>query len=136
MIKFTNFRTKALALVAMTAFSVGSVFGQAPFFGSTSPTTGPKMLQWNNQTKIDAPVNAGDLAQGVKVTFSGSETNNPFVAVSPAVAITTTIPLRGIFLTTTTITTTCAKSCPVRLLPMRTMPLTASVTKWGCFCTI
>ncbi len=34
MIKFTNFRTKALALVAMTAFSVGSVFGQAPFFGS------------------------------------------------------------------------------------------------------
>ena len=51
-------------------------------------------------------------------------------------AITTTIPLRGIFLTTTTITTTCAKSCPVRLLPMRTMPLTASVTKWGCFCTI
>ena len=39
------------------------------------------MLQWNNQTKIDAPVNAGALAQGVKVTFSGStETNNPFVA--------------------------------------------------------
>lgn len=92
MIKFTNFRTKALALVAMTAFSVGSVFGQAPFFGSTSITTGPKMLQWNNQTKIDAPVNAGQLAQGVKVTFSGSETNNPFVAVSPAVAMSSTIP--------------------------------------------
>ncbi len=92
MIKFTNFRTKALALVAMTAFSVGSVFGQAPFFGSTSVTTGPKMLQWNNQTKIDAPVNAGQLAQGVKVTFSGSETNNPFVAVSPAVAMSSTIP--------------------------------------------
>lgn len=92
MIKFTNFRTKALALVAMTAFSVGSVFGQAPFFGSSSITTGPKMLQWNNQTKIDAPVNAGALAQGVKVTFSGSETNNPFVAVSPAVAMSSTIP--------------------------------------------
>lgn len=43
---------------------------------------------------------------------------------------------QGIFLTTTTITTTCAKSCPARFLPMRTMPLTASVTKWGCFCTI
>lgn len=92
MIKFTNFRTKALALVAMTAFSVGSVFGQAPFFGSTSVTTGPKMLQWNNQTKIDAPVNAGDLAQGVKVTFSGSTDAQPFVAVSPAVALSSTIP--------------------------------------------
>lgn len=92
MIKFTNFRTKALALVAMTAFSVGSVFGQAPFFGSTSVITGPKMLQWNNQTKIDAPVNAGDLAQGVKVTFSGSADGPSFVPVSPAVAISTTIP--------------------------------------------
>ena len=92
MIKFTNFRTKALALVAMTAFSVGSVFGQAPFFGSTSITTGPKMLQWNNQTKIDAPVNAGDLAQGVKVTFSGSTDAQPFVAVSPAVTKSSTIP--------------------------------------------
>ena len=92
MIKFTNFRTKALALVAMTAFSVGSVFGQAPFFGSTSVTTGPKMLQWNNQTKIDAPVNAGALAQGVKVTFSGSTDAQPFVAVSPAVALSSTIP--------------------------------------------
>lgn len=91
MIKFTNFRTKALALVAMTAFSVGSVFGQAPFFKG-SITGHPKMLQWNNQTKIDAPVNAGQLAQGVKVTFSGSETNNPFVAVSPAVAMSSTIP--------------------------------------------
>ena len=92
MIKFTNFRTKALALVAMTAFSVGSVFGQAPFFGSASVTTGPKMLQWNNQTKIDAPVNAGALAQGVKVTFSGSTDAQPFVAVSPAVAMSSTIP--------------------------------------------
>ncbi|OCW94925.1 hypothetical protein A9168_04410 [Macellibacteroides sp. HH-ZS] len=76
----------------MTAFSAGSVFGQAPFFGSTSVTTGPKMLQWNNQTKIDAPVNAGALAQGVKVTFSGSADGPTFTPVSPAVAISTTIP--------------------------------------------
>ena len=91
MIKFTNFRTKALALVAMTAFSAGSVFGQAPFFEG-SITGHPKMLQWNNQTKIDAPVNAGALAQGVKVTFSGSTDAQPFVAVSPAVALSSTIP--------------------------------------------
>ncbi|WP_446785835.1 hypothetical protein [Macellibacteroides fermentans] len=77
----------------MTAFSVGSVFGQAPSpFFAGSITGAPKMLQWNNQTKIDAPVNAGALAQGVKVTFSGSETDDPFTPVSPAVAITTTIP--------------------------------------------
>lgn len=91
MIKFTNFRTKALALVAMTAFSVGSVFGQNPFF-TGSITGAPKMLQWNNQTKIDAPVNAGQLAQGVKVTFSGSETDAPFTPVSPAVGMSSTIP--------------------------------------------
>lgn len=93
MIKFTNFRTKALALVAMTAFSVGSVFGQAPSpFFAGNVTGAPKMLQWNNQTKIDAPVNAGNLAQGVKVTFSGSADAQPFVAVSPAVALSSTIP--------------------------------------------
>ena len=93
MIKFTNFRTKALALVAMTAFSVGSVFGQAPSpFFAGNVTGAPKMLQWNNQTKIDAPVNAGALAQGVKVTFSGSTDAQPFVAVSPAVALSSTIP--------------------------------------------
>ena len=91
MIKFTNLRTKALALVAMTAFSVGSVFGQATLFEG-AVTGAPKMLQWNNQTKIEAPVNNGAIAQGVKATFSGSPDGPLFVPVSPAVGLSATVP--------------------------------------------
>jgi len=96
MIKFTNFKTKALALVAMTAFSVGSVFAAVPPVSDplfTGEITGaPKMLQWNNQTKIEAPVNNGAIAQGVKATFSGSVDGPVFIPVSPAVGLSATIP--------------------------------------------
>nr|WP_321520219.1 hypothetical protein [uncultured Macellibacteroides sp.] len=99
MIKFTNLRTKALALVAMTAFSVGSVFGSPiappanPFFGGTV-TTGPKILQWSNQTKLQAPVSEGAIAQGVKVTFSDSPTGMAFntIAVAQSATVPTTNP--------------------------------------------
>lgn len=100
MIKFTNLRTKALALVAMTAFSVGSVFGQpshtSTYFGGKAPAdlTAPKMLLWNEQQPVQAPLNSTntDLAKGVRVTFSNSQNGTTFVPVNPALPITTPAP--------------------------------------------
>lgn len=97
MIKFTNFRTKALALVAMTAFSVGSVFGQGhghgpgggpnpqptfpPVNSQSTVLTAPKILQWNNQTKLQAPVANGAIVQGVTTSFSDAGNGNVWNAI-------------------------------------------------------
>ena len=43
---------------------------------------------------------------------------------------------QGIFLRLRQITTTCAKSCPVRFLPMRTMAADQHPSRMGLFCTI
>ena len=75
MIKFTNFRTKALALVAMTAFSVGSVFGQnadLPF------ATSQKIIQWDGTQKQTAPVSNGALVPGVSLSATESTWPNEF----------------------------------------------------------
>jgi len=75
MIKFTNLRTKALALVAMTAFSVGSVFGQnadLPILSSQ------KIIQWDGAYKQNAPVSSGVLVPGVSLSVTESTWANEF----------------------------------------------------------
>ena len=75
MIKFTNFRTKALALVAMTAFSAGSVFGQN---ADLPVVTSQKIIQWDGTQKQTAPVSNGDLVPGVSLSATESDWANKF----------------------------------------------------------
>ncbi|MDD3041231.1 hypothetical protein, partial [Bacteroides sp.] len=75
MIKFTNFRTKALALVAMTAFSAGSVFGQN---ADLSIMTSQKIIQWDGTQKQTAPVSSGDLVPGVSLSVTEGNWANEF----------------------------------------------------------
>ncbi len=75
MIKFTNLRTKALALVAMTAFSVGSVFGQNADFPIL---TSQKIIQWDGANKQTAPVSNGALVPGVSLSVTENDWTNEF----------------------------------------------------------
>ncbi len=75
MIKFTNFRTKALALVAMTAFSVGSVFGQN---ADLPIMTSQKIIQWDGTQKQTAPVSNGALVPGISLSVTESTWPNEF----------------------------------------------------------
>ncbi|MDD2415084.1 MAG: hypothetical protein PHH72_07625 [Parabacteroides sp.] len=85
MIKFTNLRTKALALVAMTAFSVGSVFGQN---ADLPLNTTPKIIQWDGVNKQTAPLSNGILVQGIYMSFTNDNWTSKFPVTSLATAPT------------------------------------------------
>lgn len=88
MIKFTNFKTKALALVAMTALSAGSVFGQN---ADLPIATSPKILQWDGTNKLQAPVLNGALVQGISTSFTATDWASEFT-VNQATTVPTGNP--------------------------------------------